>query len=308
MTNIGSEHIAVLKGGPGTEREISLASAAGVSSALRSLGATVTEIDVRDDRFTIPNDSLIAFNVIHGTFGEDGHVQRILDKRRTKYTGEDAARSTLAFDKIATKERLQAAGVPTAAFSVLHETQFHHVLPLPLVIKPSKQGSSVGVYIVQDEEAWGDALADAWAKAGGGPVFIEQFIPGRELTVGILGDQALPVIEILPAADGFYDWQAKYPFLTGKPGAGHACPANLTEHERALVQATALAAHRALGLQTYSRVDLILAEDGTAYVLELNTIPGMTPSSLLPEAAAAAGIPYPQLCERILALSLARYT
>ncbi|MEK7184157.1 MAG: D-alanine--D-alanine ligase, partial [Patescibacteria group bacterium] len=244
-----------------------------------------------------------AFNVIHGTFGEDGQLQSILDQQGVKYTGEDAESSRLAFDKIRTKERLIEQGIPTARYEILTGSDTPS-LPLPIVIKTPNQGSSVGVHIVKNTTDLQTALADA--RSFDTTVLVEEYIQGRELTVGILGEQALPVIEILPK-EGFYDWQAKYPFLHGGTGADHACPAYLTDAERDLVQHTALATHRALDLQTYSRVDIILSADGTPYVLELNTIPGMTPSSLLPEAAAEAGIDYPALCKHIIDLSLARY-
>lgn len=303
MTSLHHKTVALLKGGPGTEREISLASARGVKAALEQVGATVVEVDVRDTNVEMPPETFIAFNVIHGTFGEDGQLQAILDIQDVKYTGEDAERSQLAFDKIRTKKRLIERGIPAARYEILARRDAPS-LPLPIVIKTPNQGSSVGVHIVKEATELQEALADT--RSYDKTILVEAYIQGRELTVGILGDQALPVIEILPK-EGFYDWQAKYPFLTGGTGADHACPANLTDAERELVQRTAIAAHQALELQTYSRVDIILSADGTPYVLELNTLPGMTPSSLLPEAAAAAGIDYPALCARIIELSLARY-
>jgi D-alanine-D-alanine ligase len=305
MESLASKTIAILKGGPGSEREISLASAKGVKAALEQLGVTVLEVDVRDDKLAVPANTLIAFNLIHGTFGEDGQIQAILDERGIKYTGEDAAHSQLAFDKITTKQRFIERRVPTAKFEVLKPDQ-QPTLPLPIVIKAPKQGSSVGVHIVKQQSDLQTSLDDV--QTFDKTILVEEFVPGREFTVGILGDQVLPVIEILPQT-GFYDWKAKYPFLYGGTGgANHACPANLTDSERELVQKTALAAHRALDLQTYSRVDIILSEDGVPYVLEINTIPGMTPSSLLPEAAKATDIDYPALCARIIELSLARYS
>lgn len=304
MESLASKTIAILKGGPGSEREISLASAKGVKTALEELGATIVEVDIQDDKFEVPQDALIAFNLIHGTFGEDGQIQAILDERGIKYTGEDAAHSQLAFDKIETKQRFSENDIPTAKFEILKSND-QPTLSLPIVVKAPKQGSSVGVHIVKQENELQAALDDA--QKYDKTLLVEQFISGRELTIGILGDQALPVIEILPQT-GFYDWKAKYPFLYGGTGgANHACPANLTDDERELVQDTALKAHQALDLRTYSRVDIILSEDGVPYVLEINTIPGMTPSSLLPEAAKAVDIDYSALCARIIELSLARY-
>lgn len=302
MSNLRDKTIAVLMGGPGAERKVSLASGAGVANALRSLGAKVIEIDVEGPDFTIPGGVDVAFNVIHGTFGEDGQIQRILDGRAIPYTGEGTTESELAIDKIASKQRFAERGVPTAPFEVLRGDA-QPTMSLPFVVKAPKEGSSVGVYIVRDAEKLAGSLADARRHAS--ELLIEEFIPGRELTVGILGDQALPIIEIV-AKNDFYNFENKYPFLNpNAAGADHFCPAALSEELTRKVQETALAAHRALGLRTYSRVDVQLSKNNEPFVLEINTIPGMTPSSLLPEAAAAVGISYPALCARIIELSLA---
>jgi D-alanine-D-alanine ligase len=177
-------------------------------------------------------------------------------------------------------------------------------LPLPYVVKAPREGSSVGVYIVHDSAKVEETLAEAWKF--GSELLVEQFVVGRELTVGIVGDQALPIIEIVAKKD-FYNFENKYPFLNpNAAGADHFCPAALDDEVTARIQQLAREAHRALDLTTYSRVDFLLAESGEAFVLEINTIPGMTPSSLLPEAAGVAGISYPELCARIIELSLAR--
>ncbi len=305
MSSISQKRIAVLKGGPGSERPVSLASAAGVAGALRKLGAEVVEIDVTDSAFELPPGIDVAFNVIHGTYGEDGRLQRELEKRGVPYTGEGVLGSELAFDKIKSKERFVAAGVPTAKYEIV-PAGLTPTLPVPFVIKAPKEGSSVGVFVVKTEAEVAPAVASAAAFAE--ELLVEEFVVGRELTVGILGDLALPVIEIRPR-EGFYDFNNKYPFLSqGKGAADHYCPAPLDAEETALVQKTALAAHRALGLQVYSRVDVLLTADGVPVVLEINTIPGMTESSLLPEAAAAVNISYPHLCEKILELSLSRFS
>lgn len=302
MSNLRNRTIAVLMGGPGSERKVSLASGAGVADALRSLDANVVEIDVAGPDFTVPDGVDVAFNVIHGTFGEDGQVQRILEQRGISYTGEGVIESELAIDKIAAKRRFVEHGVPTAPFEVL-KNDAEPALPLPFVVKAPKEGSSVGVYIVKEAAKLAESLAEARRYAN--ELLIEKFIPGRELTVGILGDLALPIIEIVAKKD-FYNFENKYPFLNpNAAGADHFCPAPLSEELTRQVQAVALAAHRALGLRTYSRVDVQLSEDNQPFVLEINTIPGMTPSSLLPEAAAAVGISYPALCARIIELSLA---
>jgi D-alanine-D-alanine ligase len=304
--DLSHKKIAVLMGGPGSERAVSLKSGEGVVEAIRSLGADVTPVDVSGPDFIVPPGIDLAFNVIHGTFGEDGQLQRILEERGIRYTGEGVAGSELAIDKIATKRRLQERGVPTPAFEITR-TGVRPTLPLPLAIKAPREGSSVGVFIVKDELSLGKSLADA-AKYSS-ELLIEQFIDGREFTVGVVGNQALPIIEIRPKKAGeFYDFANKYNFLNPQAaGADHICPADLPSDVTAKVQATALAAHRALELEVYSRVDFLLNGQGEFFVLEINTIPGMTPVSLLPEAAKAAGISYPELCRRIIELSLARF-
>jgi D-alanine-D-alanine ligase len=303
MSKLTDKKIALLKGGPGSEREVSLASGTGVARALRELGAEVLEIDVRGPDFDLPPDIFIAFNVIHGTFGEDGDLQAFLDAKKIPYTGEGVEGSRLAFDKIETKKKFRENGVPTAEFEIIRAGG-HPTLAIPYVVKAPKQGSSVGVYIVKKPDEVESALRDAAQYDD--VLLVEKFVKGRELTVGILGDLALPVIEICPK-EGFYDFKNKYPFLNPKAaGADHLCPAPLDENETRLVQEIALRAHRSLGLEIYSRVDVLLSDDGEAFVLEINTIPGMTQASLLPEAAGVAGIGYGALCERIIELSLAR--
>jgi D-alanine-D-alanine ligase len=302
MIDLRNKSIAVLMGGPGSERKVSLASGAGVASALRELGANVVEVDVNGPDFVVPPGTDVAFNVIHGTFGEDGQLQRILEERGIAYTGEGVATSELAIDKIASKRRFDERGVPTAPFEVLHGDALPE-MPVPLVVKAPREGSSVGVYIVKEAEKLAESLAEARKYAS--ELLIEKFIPGRELTVGILGGEALPIIEIVARKD-FYNFENKYPFLNpNAAGADHYCPAHLDPELTRKIQEIAIAAHHALGLQTYSRVDVQLSSGGEPFVLEINTIPGMTPSSLLPEAAAAVGIAYPALCARIVELSLA---
>ena len=299
LTNVP---VAVLMGGPGSERKVSLKSGEGVVEALRSLGAKVTPVDVAGPDFVLPPDTRIAFNVVHGTFGEDGQIQRALESRGVAYTGEGVRGSELAIDKIATKRRFIERGVPTAGFEILRGGA-RPTMPLPLVIKAPKEGSSVGVYIVRTPDELEPALAEAWKF--GDELLVEEFIAGRELTVGIVGGIAFPVIEIRAKKD-FYNFDNKYPFLNpNAAGADHFCPAPLSPAVTELVQRTGLAAHRALDLEVYSRVDILLTDADRPYVLEVNTIPGMTPASLLPEAAAASGVSYAELCSRIIELSLA---
>ena len=296
--------IAVLMGGPGSERDVSLATGQGVSKALRSLGAEVAEIDVRDENFQLPNDVDLAFLTIHGTFGEDGQLQKILERRGIAYTGEGIEGSQTAFDKIRAKEKFREHGVTTPLWEVIHPGQ-RPTIPLPIVVKPPREGSTVGVVIVKNEDEIESATSEA-AKYGR-ELLIEQFVPGRELTIGVLGDEALPIIEIIPKG-GFYDFTNKYPFLNPQAGGGaeHVCPAKIDAEKTKEIQELALRAFRAAGLQVYGRVDAILFESGEPFILEINNIPGMTEASLLPEAAAAAGVSYIDLCARIIELSRAR--
>jgi len=296
--------IAVLMGGPSSERDVSLATGRGIAKALRSLGADVVEVDVRDAKFELPDDVDLAFNALHGTFGEDGQVQQILEARGVAYTGEGVEESRLAFDKIRSKERFREHGVSTPEWEIIGAHQ-RPLMQLPVVVKAPRQGSTVGVCIVKNTEELEPALAEA-AKYDH-ELLIEKFVPGRELTIGVLGDQALPILEIIPKG-GVYDFTNKYPFLNPQAGGGaqHVCPAKIDPNKTKEIRDLTLRACRALGLQVYSRVDVILAETGQPFVLEINTIPGMTEASLLPEAAAAAGISYVDLCARIIALSSAR--
>ena len=303
MTDITGKTIAVLKGGPGSERKVSLKTAESVADALRSLGATVVEVDVTGSDFEVPADTLIAFNTIHGTFGEDGQLQAICEARGLRYTGAGVETSRLAFDKASTKEKFIAAGVPTPRSQVYRlDGSDTLALGLPLVVKPPREGSSVGVHICRTQEELEAALEDA--RSLGDDTLVEEFIEGKELTIGILGEQVLPVIHIEPV-DGFYDINNKYPWLAGTGKTHYHCPADLDADTTAKVQAAALDAFKAAGTEVYGRVDCLLRADGSPFILEINTIPGMTSSSLLPKAAAAVGIDFAQLCLRIIELSLA---
>ena len=296
--------IAVLMGGPGSERDVSLATGRGVSKALRSLDVEVVDVDVRDENFQLPKDVGLAFITIHGTFGEDGQLQKILDDRGIPYTGDGVEESRIAFDKILTKEKFRERNVVTPEWEVVDAGR-RPKIRVPLVVKPARQGSTVGVVIVKNESEVDSAMKEA-AKYDR-KLLVEEFVSGRELTIGILGDQALPILEIIPKG-GFYDFNTKYPFLNPQAGASaeHVCPAKIDADKTKRIQELALQAFRALGLVVYGRVDVLLSDSGEPFVLEVNTIPGMTEASLLPEAAAAAGINYVDLCARIIALSRAR--
>ena len=296
--------ITVLMGGPGSERQVSIASGTAVLKALQSLGLDATGIELTGTTLDLPPGTGLAYNLIHGTFGEDGQLQELLEQQGIPYTGARSASSRIAFDKNLAKARFIAAGVPTPRSEILDLSEGPKVptIPVPFVVKPPREGSSVGVTIVRDPAQAAAAIAEA-AKFSN-DLLIEEFIEGKELTVAILDDAALPIVHIAPR-DGFYDMANKYPWLGGGgKGSDYHCPAELDPETTAAVQAAALAAHRSLGIEVYSRVDVLLDAQNRPYVLEANTIPGMTETSLLPKSAAAAGIPFPQLCQRIAELSL----
>jgi D-alanine-D-alanine ligase len=296
--------IAVLMGGPGSERAVSLASGRAVRQALHSLGLDAVEVDVTGHEVALPAGTDLAFNVIHGTFGEDGQLQEILENLGVPYTGAGAASSKLAIHKSLAKQQFLAAGVPTARSETLELSP--GVVPVlsisaPLVIKPPLEGSSVGIQIVKTQDEVPAAMLKAAEKYR--EVLIEEFIEGKELTVAILNGVPLPIVQITPP-DGVYDMASKYPWLSGAKGSQYQCPADLDLETTMAVQAAALAAHRSLGVEIYSRVDVLLDAQNRPFVLEANTIPGMTETSLLPMAAAAVGISFPALCEKIASLSL----
>ena len=291
-------------GGPGSERAVSLASGNAVVKALLGLGLDAVPVDITSPNIDLPEGVDLAFNVIHGTFGEDGQLQDALEKIGVPYTGAGSASSKLAIHKSLAKERFLAAGVPTARSETLSLTPGQLpslTIKAPLVIKPPLEGSSVGIQIVKSQNEVAGALLKAAEKYS--EVLIEEFIEGKELTVGILNDVPLPIVQITPP-DGVYDMASKYPWLSGAKGSEYQCPADLDLETTMAVQAAALAAHRSLGIEIYSRVDVLLDSQNRPYVLEANTIPGMTETSLLPKAAAAAGISFPELCKTIAELSL----
>jgi D-alanine-D-alanine ligase len=295
-TELKALHLAVLMGGPGSEREVSLRSGAAVARAFRGAGYRVSEVDVKGPDFELPDGTDLCINMIHGTFGEDGQIQAILDRRGVAYTGEGESASRIAFDKLASKELFVRAGVPTPRSEVIAPGA-KPTLALPIVVKAPREGSSVGVHLVREAGQLEAALADCANLDR--EILIEELVEGRELTVGVVGDRAMAVVEIRPH-EGFYDYAHKYT----KGASEYFCPAPLDEATTRRVQETALAAHRALGLEVYSRVDILLRADGELFVLEANTIPGMTETSLLPKAAAAVGIDFLSLCEEIARLSL----
>jgi len=294
-------NITVMLGGPSAEREVSLRSGAAIVKALRSLGHEVFELDPKTPDWILPRNTEVVLLALHGTYGEDGTVQKQLDWVGVPYTGCDAESSRIAFDKVLTKQRCVAAGVPTAKFAMLNSpaAPLPKDLALPLVVKPVRQGSSVGLQFVERAEDWPQALAEALKFDS--EVVVEEKIIGRETTVGILGGVILPVVEVRPKT-GSYDYQHKY-----TAGATeYFCPADFDAATTGRIQAAALGAFNAVGARDYARVDVMVRPDGSPVVLEVNTLPGMTETSLLPKAAAANGMSYAQLCQRMVDLALAR--
>lgn len=293
--------IALLMGGPGSEREVSLTSGKAVLEALRQEGFThVTPVIVDTERPEIPEGTELCFNMIHGTYGEDGGLQSYLEELGIPYTGAGSAASRACFDKLLSKKAFVACGVPTPASETIPAGQMP-TLPAPCVIKPPCEGSSVGVQIVREAADLPAAVAEASRYAR--ELLVEEYIEGKELTVAILNGTVLPVIHIAPR-EGFYDYKNKYPALTGGAGSDYICPADMSEEETKAVQAAALAAYKALKVEVYGRVDVLLTADSKPYVLEINTIPGMTSASLFPKAAKAVGISFGELCKRIAEISL----
>jgi D-alanine-D-alanine ligase len=300
---LNNKKIAVLMGGPGSEREVSLASGRAVLKALLDQGLDAVGVDVTTTAIDLPTGTDLAFNVIHGTFGEDGQLQEILEKMGVPYTGAGSKSSRLAFDKNLAKAAFVAAGVPTPRAEILDVSNgpVMPTFPAPFVVKPPREGSSVGVHIVHHLDEVEKAIAEVAGYSS--DILVEEYISGMELTVAILDHSALPIVHIAPPA-GVYDMASKYPWLSGSKGSEYFCPADLDLETTMAVQAAAVAAHRALGIEIYSRVDVLLDSANRPFVLEANTIPGMTETSLLPKAAAAAGISFPELCRIIAEKSL----
>lgn len=293
--------VVVMLGGPSSERAVSLRSGAAVAGALRLRGHEVVEVDPQSSGWSLPEDVGVVFLALHGTYGEDGTVQSILDRMGVPYTGCGAESSRVAFDKVETKKRCLENGVPTAPYRVLRarDELFPEGWGFPVVLKPVRQGSSVGLQFVDREEDWSRALSESLQHDM--EVLMESRIVGREVTVGILGGRALPVVEVRPKT-GCYDYERKY-----TPGqTEYLCPAPLEESVTQRVQEAALGAFRAVGGRDYARVDVMIDGEGNPVVLEVNTLPGMTETSLLPKAAAAAGIEFGVLCERMLEMALGR--
>lgn len=294
-----TKKIGVLMGGLSAEREVSLKSGAAVHQALLARGYHAVAVDVwRDVARVLEREGVeAAFICLHGRLGEDGAVQGMLETMGIHYTGSGVLASALAMNKIFAKTVFQASGLTVAPYRVLRRGEHLDLstleYPLPVVVKPSQEGSSVGVSIVKSEGEIGPALTEAFRYDE--EILVEQFVKGREIQVGILDDRALGAIEIVPKKE-FYDFEAKY--TAGM--AEHILPAPLPAPLYQKVLGEGEKAHRCLGCSGYSRVDFLVTERGECYLLEVNTLPGMTALSLLPEIAGGAGIGFEELVERIL--------
>jgi len=298
--------VAVVMGGPSAEREVSIESGQAVMRALAALGHEAQSLDF-DGRFVdalreIRPDAV--FNALHGTGGEDGTIQGVLEWLGIPYTGSDLTSCALAMDKHLTKKLLAAEGLPTPAWDTFDLAGgtlplLPGSLNLPLVVKPRSSGSSAGVSIVRTHEEWTKAMIGVAPKTT--QIVAEEFIAGREFSSGVLGEEALPLVEIIPT-DEFYSYDAKY-----KPGGSrHLVPAPIDTDLTSRLQMLALSVHRLLGLRDYSRSDFIVTKEGRPYILEINALPGLTPLSLLPDEARAAGISFEALIERLLQFALGR--
>ncbi len=294
-------NITVMLGGMGAEREVSLSSGKEVSRALRSLGHQIHQLDPRSEDWKLPATTDVVFLALHGTYGEDGTVQNRLEELGVPYTGCGPDASRLAFNKVLTKQRCLEEGVPTAPFILINSPSASWPMGWdpPVVLKPVRQGSSVGLQFVERVADWGKALAESMRHDS--EVLVEEKILGRETTVAILGSAVLPVVEIRPKG-GVYDYQTKYTAGTTE----YLCPAPFDVESTSRIQAAGLGAFQAVGGRDYGRVDIMVRQNGEPVVLEVNTLPGMTETSLLPKAAAAAGIEYAELCQRMVDLALAR--
>ncbi len=299
MSALPSERIAVLMGGVSREREISLESGRAVAEALRGLGMEVLPVDVHEDferSFPGQRDRVdVAFIALHGCYGEDGQVQAYLDGLGMPYTGSGAGASRLAMDKPASKEVFLREGVPTAPFLRLERDERPGRIPFgfPVVVKPAREGSTIGVTIVRSEDGLDGGLEEAFGC--GDCVIIEQFIEGDEVAAAVLCGEGLPLVRVQPARD-FYDYEAKY----CDAGTRYEVPAVLAPELAASISDAALRAYRVLGCGGLARVDTIAGGSGGCQVLEVNTVPGLTAHSLAPMAAGAAGIQFPELCVRMI--------
>ncbi len=311
MTDVERENlkITVLMGGPSSEREVSLMSGRAVADGLMKMGHSVVCEDIAPRRTqALDREGIdVVFIALHGDFGESGEVQRLCEARKLSYTGSPPSASMFGMDKAAAKQTFRRVGLHTPEWVVIEE--YAHLeetqelldkIGLPVVVKPVSGGSSVDVWICHDEATRKEALEellDVYARA-----MVEKFVPGEEFTVGILGEDPLPIIRIVPDG-GFYDYHSKY---SDDANTQYVFEHGLCDDAVARLMQDALTTHRSIGCRDFSRVDFIIDESGCPNVLEINTIPGFTSHSLLPKAAARAGVEFPELCDRIARMAAAR--
>jgi len=298
LENLQDKNIGVLMGGLSPEREISLITGNSILQAIKNKGLNAMSIEVDHNIAVNLKDSGIdlAFIALHGTYGEDGTIQGLLDYAQIPYTGPGVLGSAIAYDKVKSKELFKANDIPSADYRVVHINDRKNItrpFDLPVVVKPPNQGSSIGITIVNKEEDWQSALDLAFKYSD--EILIEEFISGRLLAIGMQEEIPMPVVHIKPNS-GFYDYEAKY--TEGK--TQYICPADLSAEEEQRCKETATQVFKVLKGRGYPRVDIILDDKGVPYVLEMNTIPGMTPTSLLPMAAKEMGLEFDGLVIEIL--------
>ena len=292
MENLEDKKIGVLMGGLSSEREISLSTGKSVVEAMTRKGLKAFPIDVDRNIAKALQGIDLAFIALHGTYGEDGCIQGVLEYLKIPYTGPGVAGSALAYDKLKTKEVLKFHGIPTADYEVFYKNKsIKRSLDLPVVVKPTNQGSSFGVSIVKTEDQWKPALESAFKYSE--EIIVEKFIEGKLLAIGMNGETPMPIVHIRPKS-GFYDYEAKY--TSGK--TEYLCPADLSEQEINKCNEVSKKVFKVLRGRGLPRVDIIL--DDEPYVLEMNTVPGMTPTSLLPMAAIKMGMNFDDLVMEIL--------
>lgn len=305
MTLVTRKKIGVLMGGLSSEREVSLATGNAILKALQERGYQTVAMDVgRDIAERLRAEGIeVAFNALHGKMGEDGAIQGLLEFLGVPYTGSGILASAIGMNKIISKTVFRSYGISVGQFAVVAAGDRSLLrtaeaeIGYPLVVKPSSEGSSVGVSLVRKKEELDAAVKLAFTYDR--EILVERYLRGMEVQVGVLGERALGAIEIVPK-DAFYSYKAKYE----AGGSEHFFPARVPPEVYGRVLDAGLLAHRSLGCRGYSRVDFIVADDGVPFILEVNTLPGMTATSLLPEIANGAGIPFPELVEEILRLAL----
>lgn len=304
LNDLKNKTIGVLMGGLSPEREVSIVTGNSVLEALnrKGLAALPIHVDHNIGETLKSNPIDVAFLALHGTFGEDGCIQGLLEYFKIPYTASGVMGSALAYDKLKSKEILKFHGIPTADYEVLYKNKgISRTLDLPVVVKPTNQGSSLGVTIVKDENQWEPALETAFAYSE--EVIVEKFIDGKLLAIGMNEMTPMPIIHIRPKS-GFYDYEAKY--TSGK--TEYICPADIEKDEADRCRQVAIQVFRVLRGRGFPRVDVILDEKGIPQVLEMNTIPGMTPTSLLPMAAREMGVEFDDLVVEILKTAQLDYT